>query len=130
MMDVDHFKAVNDTYGHGAGDQALAASTRYVMAHLRPYDKLFRYGGEEFLLSMPNTDATTGYEVVERVRQGLAALPIPYDGKASLQITMSFGLVLLDPDVSVEQSIDRADKAMYAAKAAGRNCTRIWDPSM
>jgi diguanylate cyclase (GGDEF)-like protein len=127
MMDVDHFKAVNDTYGHGAGDQALATSTRYVMAHLRPYDKLFRYGGEEFLLSMPNTDATTGYEVVERVRQGLAATPILYDGKATLQITMSFGLAMLDPDVSVERSIDRADKAMYVAKAAGRNCTRIWD---
>jgi diguanylate cyclase (GGDEF)-like protein len=100
------------------------------MAHLRPYDKLFRYGGEEFLLSMPNTDATTGYEVVERVRQGLATMPILYDGKATLQITMSFGIALLDPDVSVEQSVDRADKAMYAAKAAGRNCTRIWDPSM
>jgi diguanylate cyclase (GGDEF)-like protein len=127
MMDVDHFKAVNDTYGHGAGDQALAMSTRYVMAHLRPYDKLFRYGGEEFLLSMPNTDATTGYEVVERVRQGLAATPILYGDKATLQITMSFGLAMLDPDVSVEQAIDRADKAMYAAKAAGRNCSRIWD---
>jgi diguanylate cyclase (GGDEF)-like protein len=79
---------------------------------------------------MPNTDATTGYEVIERVRQGLATMPILYDGKATLQITMSFGIALLDPDVSVEQSIDRADKAMYAAKAAGRNCTRIWDPSM
>ncbi len=130
MMDVDHFKVVNDTYGHLAGDRALAVSVRYVMTHLRPYDKLFRYGGEEFMACMPSTNTTTGHEVVERVREGLAATPIDYDGKAVLQITMSFGLALLDPDVSVEQSIDRADKAMYAAKAAGRNCTRIWDPSM
>jgi diguanylate cyclase (GGDEF)-like protein len=72
----------------------------------------------------------TGYEVMERLRQGLAATPIEYGGGATLHITMSFGIALLDPDVSVEQSIERADKAMYAAKAAGRNCTRIWDPSM
>jgi diguanylate cyclase (GGDEF)-like protein len=130
MMDVDHFKDVNDTYGHVAGDRALAAATRYVMAHLRPYDKLFRYGGEEFLACMQNTDMATGYEVMERLRQGLAATPIEYGGGATLHITMSFGIALLDPDVSVEQSIERADKAMYAAKAAGRNCTRIWDPSM
>lgn len=130
MMDIDHFKAVNDTYGHTAGDRVLAASARNVMEHLRPYDKLFRYGGEEFLVYMQNTDATAGYEVMERVRQALAATPIDYGGKDPLQITMSFGLTLLDPDISVEQSIERADKAMYAAKIAGRNCTRIWDPSM
>lgn len=109
-----------------AGDRTLAAATRYVMANLRPYDKLFRCGGEE----LQNTDATAGYEVVERLRLGLAATPIHYEGKATLKITMSFGLAMLDPAVSVEQSIDRADKAMYAAKAAGRNCTLIWDPSM
>jgi diguanylate cyclase (GGDEF)-like protein len=130
MADVDRFKSVNDTYGHVAGDCALAASARYVMANLRPYDKVFRYGGEEFLICMQNTDAATGHEVVERVREGLAAMPIECGGKATLHITMSFGLTLLDPDVSIEQSIERADKAMYAAKAAGRNCTRIWDPSM
>lgn len=130
MADVDHFKAVNDTYGHMAGDHALAVSTRYVMAHLRPYDKVFRYGGEEFLICMQDTDMAAGHEVVERVRRDLAAAPIDVDGRSTLRITMSFGLTLLDPDVGVEQSIDRADKAMYAAKAAGRNCTRIWDPSM
>lgn len=64
------------------------------------------------------------------VRQGLATTSIECGGKVPLQITMSFGLAMLDPVVSVEQSIDRADKAMYAAKTAGRNCTRAWDPSM
>lgn len=130
MMDLDLFKIVNDTHGHIAGDLVLAACARYVMDHFRPYDKLFRYGGEEFLICMQNTDVMAGYEVVERVRQGLAATPIDYGGKSTLQITMSFGLAVLDPDVSVEQSIERADKAMYAAKMAGRNCTRIWDASM
>jgi diguanylate cyclase (GGDEF)-like protein len=130
MMDVDHFKAVNDTYGHIVGDRVLAGTAHYVMGHLRPYDTLFRYGGEEFLVCMQNTDAATGYQVVERLRQGIAATSVDFGGKASPQVTMSFGITLIDPDVSVEHSIDRADKAMYAAKAAGRNCTRIWDPSM
>lgn len=130
MMDIDHFKVVNDTHGHTVGDLVLAASAHYVMSHFRPYDKLFRYGGEEFLVCMQNTDVAAAFEVVERVRHGLAATPIDYGGKSTLQISMSFGLAMLDPAVSVEQSIDRADKAMYAAKAAGRNCTRIWDPSM
>jgi diguanylate cyclase (GGDEF)-like protein len=130
MMDLDHFKMVNDVYGHMAGDRGLATAARYVMEHLRPYDKLFRYGGEEFLICMQNTNAASGYEIVERVRQGIAATPIDYDGKGIIQITASFGLTLLDPDMRVEQSIERADKAMYAAKSAGRNCTRIWDASM
>lgn len=130
MMDIDHFKAVNDTYGHVAGDRVLAASARNVMEHLRPYDKLFRYGGEEFLLCLPNTNAADGGYVVERVRLGLETNRIDYGGAVLLQITMSFGVTLLDADVSVEQSIERADKAMYAAKIAGRNCTRVWDPSM
>lgn len=130
MMDIDHFKAVNDTYGHVAGDQVLAASARHVMGHLRPYDKLFRYGGEEFLLCMPNTNTTDGYAVTERVRLGLAANQIAYGGTASLLITMSFGVTLLDSDISVEQSIERADKAMYVAKTTGRNRTCVWDPSM
>ena len=130
MMDLDHFKEVNDKYGHGAGDQVLSSTARYIMEHIRSYDKLFRYGGEEFLLCMQNTDLTTGYEVVERIRKGLASTPIYYDDKNTLQITVSLGVTLLDPDISVEQSIERADKAMYAAKTAGRNCTRVWDPAM
>jgi diguanylate cyclase len=130
MMDLDHFKDVNDKYGHGAGDQVLSSTARYIMEHIRSYDKLFRYGGEEFLLCMQNTDLTTGYEVVERIRQGLAATPIYYDDKNTLQITVSMGITLLDPDISVEQSIERADKALYAAKTAGRNCTRVWDSAM
>lgn len=129
IMDLDDFKAVNDTHGHLAGDLILATFARYVMEHVRTYDKVFRYGGEEFLICLPGTDLKTGYTLFERLREGLAATAIDHGGKAIL-VTVSFGVTLLDPDTSVEESIGRADKAMYAAKAAGRNCSRIWDPSM
>lgn len=130
MLDLDRFKAVNDIHGHVAGDKVLAVTARYVMDHVRPYDKLYRYGGEEFLLSMQSTNMADGHEVVERMRQGLAAYPINYGGKDTLQMTVSIGVTLLAPDISVEESIERADKAMYGAKSAGRNCTRVWDSSM
>lgn len=130
MMDLDNFKAVNDLYGHSAGDRVLAASVHYLIKHLRPYDKVFRYGGEEFLLCMPYTELTPGYDRVKELSEGLAVLEIDIGEKEPIHISASFGLVLLDPDVPVETSIDRADKALYAAKSAGRNCVRVWDPAM
>ena len=130
MLDIDHFKAVNDTYGHTTGDRALVAFARHATSHLRPYDLFFRYGGEEFLLCVANAELRTGNEVVERLRVGLAELPIARDGGGTFTITVSAGLTLIDPDVTVEQSIERADRALYAAKAAGRNRIVTWDPSM
>lgn len=129
MTDLDHFKSVNDIHGHQAGDLVLATVAGFIMAHLRSYDKLFRYGGEEFLISLPHTDAKSGFEIVERLREGIAVAGVVYGG-SEIRITASFGITLIDPDVSVEQSVQRADKALYAAKCSGRNCTRIWDPSM
>ncbi len=130
MMDIDCFKTVNDTYGHASGDKVLSAVARFMLEHIRPYDKLFRYGGEEFLLCMQNTDVKTAYEVVERLRIGLAALPIDAGNGVELHIAMSFGVAQLAADISVERSIEEADQAMYAAKRAGRNTTLIWEPSM
>lgn len=130
MMDLDNFKAVNDLHGHAAGDTVLAASVRYLIKHLRPYDKVFRYGGEEFLLCMPYTELTSGHDRVRELNEGLAAMEIDIGKEEPIRITASFGLALLDPDVPVEKSIDRADKALFAAKSAGRNCVLIWDPSM
>jgi diguanylate cyclase len=130
MVDLDNFKVINDLYGHLAGDCVLTASVHYLIEHLRPYDKVFRYGGEEFLLLMQHTELAFCYDMMERLREGLASMPIDFDGKKPVTITASFGVVLLDPDAPVETSIDRADKAMYAAKAAGRNCVRIWDATM
>jgi diguanylate cyclase (GGDEF)-like protein len=130
MMDLDNFKAVNDLHGHAAGDTVLAVSVRYLIKHLRPYDKVFRYGGEEFLLCMPYTELTSGHDRIRELNEGLAATEIDIGKEKPIRITASFGLTLLDPDVPVEKSIDRADKALFAAKSAGRNCVQIWDPSM
>ncbi len=126
MMDLDHFKIVNDRYGHLVGDKVLIASSRYVMSNLRPYDKVFRYGGEEFLIYLPNADLQSGRDALDRLREGLETLQHEAADEQEFRVTASFGLALLDPDLPVEQSIDRADQALYAAKAAGRNCTVSW----
>lgn len=130
MMDLDNFKTVNDRHGHPAGDKVLAASVQYLIKHLRPYDKLFRYGGEEFLLCIPYTELMPCHDRVKELNEGLAALEIDIGETEPIHVSASFGLTLLDPDIPVEKSIDRADKALYAAKSAGRNCVRIWDSSM
>jgi diguanylate cyclase (GGDEF)-like protein len=130
MMDLDHFKNVNDTYGHAMGDRVLGTFARQVKTELRPYDLLFRYGGEEFLICMPSTDLKNGSDAIDRIRRSLAAVPFEGGGASSFHVTVSFGLTSLDPDVSVETSIERADKALYAAKAAGRNRASVWDASM
>ena len=130
MMDLDNFKAVNDLHGHHAGDCVLSTSIRYLIKHLRPYDKVFRYGGEEFLICMPYTDLTPCHDRLNELREGIAALEIDIGAKEPIRISASFGLAPLDPDIPVEASIDRADKALYAAKSAGRNCARIWDSSL
>ncbi|MDI1347341.1 MAG: diguanylate cyclase [Pseudolabrys sp.] len=130
MMDLDHFKAINDKYGHVVGDKVLVGFAHYLMAHLRPYDKVFRYGGEEFLICLPDTDRQTACEIISRLLEELASLPFNADGKGEFHVTVSSGLTALDPDIPVEQSIDRADKALYAAKARGRNRVVVWDASM
>lgn len=130
MMDLDHFKDVNDNHGHQAGDSVLVETVHWVLKNLRPYDELFRYGGEEFLLCEPETDLDAGHETIERLRTGIAALPITVNDGPPLRLTASFGITLLDQDVPVEESIARADRALYRAKAAGRNQTHIWDPSL
>jgi diguanylate cyclase (GGDEF)-like protein len=130
MMDLDHFKAINDGFGHLVGDRVLKASVDYIKSHIRPYDKVFRYGGEEFLVSMPHTNLDAGQALIERIRKGLAATAVAQKGVTDIFVTASFGVALLDPDVTIEESIDRADQALYAAKRAGRNCVRIWESSL
>lgn len=130
MMDVDNFKAVNDTHGHTAGDQVLTTFAHNLKTQLRSYDMVFRYGGEEFLICLPNVDTETAHGIIDRVCAVLAALEFDGEGTSTYNVTASFGLTLLDPDVSVEASIERADKALYEAKAAGRNRVVVWDVSM
>ncbi len=129
MMDLDHFKAVNDTFGHAAGDKVLVSVTYNILENLRPYDRIFRYGGEEFIITMLHTDPDSGFEAIERLRDCISGNQVDFEG-GNIGVTVSFGLTLLDPEVPVEQTIERADKALYAAKAAGRNRTIVWSPSM
>lgn len=130
MMDFDHFKAVNDRYGHPAADRVLSTTIHYLIKQLRPYDKVFRYGGEEFLLCMPYAEPAMGPERIDQLRAQIAALAIDIGGAEPVHISVSIGLTQLDPELPGERSIERADKALYAAKAAGRNCVREWNPSM
>lgn len=130
MMDLDSFKKINDTYGHIVGDKVLAAISRYVIEHLRPYDKLFRYGGEEFLLSMQQVNLSQAYDIIDRFRKEIANLSITIEPEKSINITVSFGISILDADSTVEQCIDQADKALYFAKDCGKNCTQLWSPNM
>lgn len=131
FMDLDHLKEINDTHGHIVGDQILAGAVQYVTRHLRQYDKVFRYGGDEFLISLPGIDLPNAQHLIERVREGFGHQPfvVSADGR-SIHATASFGLALLDPDISVEESIDRADKALLMAKTAGRDRAVSWSPGI
>jgi diguanylate cyclase len=131
FMDLDHLKEINDTCGHPVGDEVLAGVVRYLLGHLRPYDKVFRYGGDEFVIALPGTDLAGGQAVIRNIREGLARMRlVAGPGGTDLRVTASFGLALLDPDVSVEDCIDRADQALLLAKAAGRNHAINWDASV
>lgn len=123
LLDLDHFKEINDRYGHAAGDKVLIVTVQCLQALLRPYDKIYRYGGEEFLICMPGTTLDVAVGVAERLRDAIATQRIHSDGSDHyLQVTASFGVAMLDSARSAEESIDHVDKAMYEAKRAGRNC--------
>ena len=131
FMDLDHLKEINDSCGHPVGDEVLAGVVRYLIDHLRPYDKVFRYGGDEFVIALPGADLAAGQAVIRHIRNGLARMRlVAGPGVIDMRVTASFGLALLDPDVSVEDCIDRADQALLLAKAAGRNHAINWDASV
>jgi diguanylate cyclase (GGDEF)-like protein len=127
MVDLDHFKRINDSYGHHAGDSVLQAVAAYFLKHLRRYDQVWRYGGEEFILLLPDTEPELASPIVDRLRHGLSELSIPIDpsGRA-IGVTASFGIAPLDPQLSIHETIGNADQAMYEAKRSGRNQVRIW----
>jgi len=131
FMDVDHLKQINDQLGHPVGDAVLAGVVRHLDLHLRPQDKVFRYGGDEFLIALSGADLATAHSVITRVRDGLAGkLLIAGPDGTTIQVTASFGLALLDPEEDVTQSIGRADQALLLAKTAGRNRAIAWDASV
>ncbi|EYB69209.1 hypothetical protein DEIPH_ctg011orf0202 [Deinococcus phoenicis] len=118
LFDLDHFKRINDTHGHNVGDEILIGSARLVRTALRDTDHLGRWGGEEFLIVLPGVGVVQGQSIAERLRDGLAAHTFAGVGR----VTASFGVAALTPHDDLSSSIARADAALYAAKAAGRNC--------
>ena len=126
IIDLDHFKDVNDNHGHVIGDIVLAEIVRHAKSHLRPYDRIFRYGGEEFLIFLPNTDLATARSIVERIRMQLEEQVLTHDGDTPVKVTASFGLAPLESAITIEESIDHADQALYAAKKTGRNRVCTW----
>ncbi|WP_299819992.1 diguanylate cyclase [uncultured Jannaschia sp.] len=126
LMDIDHFKQVNDTYGHPAGDVVLAKVAQTLDNSLRHEDLVARIGGEEFLAILPDTDINQMRFVAERLRNAVEELRIDVPGGQVLQVTLSIGVALLeDRDDAASRAMETADKALYSAKGAGRNRVRI-----
>jgi diguanylate cyclase (GGDEF)-like protein len=120
IVDLDHFKRVNDTYGHPGGDVVLKETVRRMGEALRPYDVVARYGGEEFLLILPGCDAGNGAMVAERVRRVVGASPIELPGHL-VPVTCSVGVGVAETAMDLDALIQRADEALYEAKRAGRD---------
>jgi diguanylate cyclase (GGDEF)-like protein len=120
MFDIDHFKDVNDAYGHQAGDLVLKEISRLVRSKIRKCDYLARYGGEEFVLVLPSTRLSYAQELAERLRTSLRAFRVPLAASA-VRVTASFGVAELKPGDDVDTLIHEADVMMYAAKAEGRD---------
>jgi diguanylate cyclase (GGDEF)-like protein len=133
MLDLDHFKRINDTFGHSAGDQVLQGIGRLLRESCRVYDVPGRYGGEEFCIVLPETQTGNTTAVAERIRQRLAANELPC-GDGSIAVTASIGIAGTDsPDAGVlspAELIERADRALYAAKNRGRNRVEMWSSSL
>ena len=131
MFDIDFFKNVNDTYGHGVGDDVLCALAVRVTKNLRNFDTVSRYGGEEFIVVMPDTDLGIAMTVAERLREHVAAEPFKVSGPAGeVSITLSIGVTRASgPHDTIEAIIGRADEAMYQGKCTGRNKAIVWTES-
>lgn len=124
IFDIDHFKIVNDTYGHLAGDDVLRSVADLAQsANLRRADRVCRYGGEEFVIVLPDTTCENAKVVAERMRNRIAALTTECTGNVSLRVTASFGIACADPNSDLEprELLLRADEALYHAKSTGRN---------
>ncbi|HEX7726271.1 MAG TPA: PleD family two-component system response regulator [Rhizomicrobium sp.] len=123
IMDIDHFKSVNDTHGHDIGDEVLREFANRISANIRGIDLACRYGGEEFVVVMPDTDVDFAYTIAERLRQGVETTPFEISRMpGSLKVTISIGIAAsLGGDDNAEKLLHRADQALYRAKREGRN---------
>ena len=121
MLDIDHFKSVNDRYGHAAGDRTMQEIASYTMQNTRESDIRARYGGEEFLIISPDADVSGARGLAERLRRYIEEHPVEWNGQL-IPITASFGTSELSPDdPDPYRAVSRADEALYVSKRNGRN---------
>ena len=123
FLDVDHFKHINDTYGHVTGDAVIRYIAGQLRAHTRSSDNAFRYGGDEFALILPDTDLATGRNLGERLRKIMEQNPLFMDG-AGIPLAISLGIVEYQDEKTASELVYRADQKLYQAKSEGRNCLR------
>lgn len=126
LLDIDHFKSINDTHGHLAGDEALRRLGQLLRANCRKDQIIARFGGEEVIVLLPYTPLKTASMVAERLRKAIAGLTISAGGEA-FGITASAGVAVWHPEDTLETLLSRVDEALYAAKAAGRNQVMVYD---
>jgi diguanylate cyclase (GGDEF)-like protein len=133
LLDIDHFKQVNDTWGHGAGDQVLQAVGKLLRESCRVYDVPGRYGGEEFCIVLPETKVGNTTIVAERIRHRLETTALPC-GETDIKVTASIGIAGMDSEreaiLSPAALIDRADRALYSAKSRGRNRVEMFEAAL
>ena len=130
LADIDHFKKINDSHGHAVGDEVLAACAQRFLRHLRPYDMVYRYGGEEFLFCLPDSDTKQATGVLERMRRVLAETPVEAADGRLIAVTASFGVAAMDEDADADEAARRADAALYEAKRAGRDRVCAWSAAI
>lgn len=128
ICDIDYFKKINDTYGHQAGDKVLKLIAKVVQTRLRKVDFIARFGGEEFVLLLPETTASKAHSVLDKIRAAVGNTAFRFKDKP-VQITISFGITEFDTEDNVEDAFERADKALYQAKGSGRNRCEIIEGS-
>ena len=121
LFDVDHFKDINDRFGHAAGDEVLEAIGNIVRGELRSTDIAGRLGGDEFCFALPRTDSNECARVAERIRDSLGALTFGMSAGSPFSVTATFGVAESEPDVNAKELMETADRALYRAKSAGRN---------
>lgn len=127
VVDIDHFKAINDCFGHGAGDRALKSIAGLLATSVRPYDEVFRYGGEEFVICLPSTDLRTSWAIAERLRLRVQDWSVPLADGQTIRATISIGIAPLTACDGVQAALETADRALYVAKRSGRNTIHVRD---
>ncbi len=121
MCDIDHFKRINDTYGHDTGDFVIQEVAQCIRENLRKEDVAIRWGGEEFLIFLSETNVNNGYLVAEKLRNSIEKLSLLYRDKIVIKVTLSMGISMINDTIPLEKAIKNADNAMYVSKASGRN---------